>query len=112
MPRPKVAVLFLGGRQTSIFLAVWALGLSSLHTSSVTEQILAQDRSCDTGPWSREEVQLRYHSNTSETLTSLGIENILDEQRPFLGSVLNDNVDVRSHDISGRFLYERLGRRL
>jgi len=90
----------------------WELGLSSLHVSSVTEQILAQDRSRDAGAWAREDVQLSYHFNTGESLVTLGIENILDEQPPFLGSALNDNFDVRSQDISGRFLYARLSHRL
>ena len=90
----------------------WELGLSSLHVSSVTEQILAQDRSRDAGAWAREDVQLSYHFNMGESLVTLGIENILDEQPPFLGSALNDNFDVRSQDISGRFLYARLSHRL
>jgi len=90
----------------------WELGLSSSHVSSVTEQILAQNRSRDAGAWSREDVQLSYHFNTGESLVTLGIENFLDEQPPFLGSALNDNFDVRSQDISGRFLYARLSHRL
>lgn len=90
----------------------WELGLSSSHVSSVTEQFVAPDRSRDAGAWSREDVQLSYHFNSGESLMTLGIENLLDEQPPFLGSALNDNFDVRSQDISGRFLYARLSHRL
>jgi iron complex outermembrane receptor protein len=90
----------------------WELGLSSSHVSSVTEQILVQERSRDAGAWSREDVQLSYQFNSGESLVTLGIENFLDEQPPFLGSALNDNFDVRSQDISGRFLYARLSHRL
>lgn len=90
----------------------WELGVSSSHVSSVTEQINSQDRSREAGAWSREDVQLSYHFNTGASLVTLGIENFLDEQPPFLGSALNDNFDVRSQDISGRFLYARLSHRL
>ena len=78
----------------------------------MTEQILVQERSRDAGAWSREDVQLSYQFNSGESLVTLGIENFLDEQPPFLGSALNDNFDVRSQDISGRFLYARLSHRL
>ncbi|MDB4262900.1 TonB-dependent receptor, partial [Porticoccaceae bacterium] len=90
----------------------WEFGLSSSHVSSVTEQIVSQNRSRKAGAWSREDVQLSYHFNSGESLMTLGIENLLDEQPPFLGSALNDNFDVRGQDLSGRFLYARLSHRL
>ncbi len=90
----------------------WELGVSSSHVSGVTEQIPTQSRSRDAGAWSREDMQLSYHFNAGQSLVTLGIENVLDEQPPFLGSALNDNFDVRSQDLSGRYLYARLSHRL
>ena len=90
----------------------WEFGLSSSHVSSVTEHIVSQNRFREAGAWSREDVQLSYHFSSGESLMTLGIENLLDEQPPFLGSALNDNFDVRGQDLSGRFLYARLSHRL
>ena len=71
-----------------------------------------KDRSRESGVWSREDVQVSYHFNSGESLITLGVENILDQMPPFLGSAFNDNFDVRTHDSTGRFVYARLSHSL
>ena len=71
-----------------------------------------KDRSRESGAWSREDVQVSYHFNSGESLITLGVENILDQMPPFLGSAFNDNFDVRTHDSTGRFVYARLSHSL
>ncbi|MGB2466479.1 MAG: TonB-dependent receptor, partial [Porticoccaceae bacterium] len=90
----------------------WEFALSSLHISSLTEQIASQNRSRESGAWSREDMQVSYHFNSGESLVTMGIENILDQAPPFLGTAFNDNFDARTHDATGRFLYARLSHRL
>ena len=90
----------------------WEFALSSLHISSLTEQIASQNRSRESGTWSREDMQVSYHFNSGESLVTMGIENILDQAPPFLGTAFNDNFDARTHDATGRFLYARLSHRL
>lgn len=90
----------------------WEFSLASLHISSLTEQIVAENRAQQSGAWSREDMQVSYHFNSGESLVTLGVENILDQAPPFLGSAFNDNFDARTHDSVGRFLYARLSHRL
>lgn len=90
----------------------WELALSSLHVSSLTEYFIAEDRTRDSGAWSREDMQLSYHFNSGESLVTLGIENVFAQMPPFLGTAFNDNFDVRTHDSTGRFIYARLSHRL
>jgi RNA polymerase sigma factor (sigma-70 family) len=71
-----------------------------------------KDRSRESGAWSREDVQVSYHFNSGESLITLGVENILDQMPPFLGSAFNDNFDVRTNDSTGRFVYARLSHSL
>ena len=90
----------------------WELALSSLHVSSLTEYFIAEDRTRDSGAWSREDMQLSYYFNSGESLVTLGIENVFAQMPPFLGTAFNDNFDVRTHDSTGRFIYARLSHRL
>jgi RNA polymerase sigma factor (sigma-70 family) len=71
-----------------------------------------KDRSRESGAWSREDVQVSYHFNSGESLITLGVENILDQMPPFLGSAFNDNFDVRTNDSTGGFVYARLSHSL
>ncbi|MDG1311531.1 MAG: TonB-dependent receptor [Porticoccaceae bacterium] len=90
----------------------WEFALSSLHVSSLNEQLASERSARDSGAWSREDMQVSYHFNSGESLVTLGIENVLDQMPPFLGSAFNDNFDARTHDSTGRFLYARLSHRL
>ena len=90
----------------------WEFSLASMHVSSLTEFIVSEDRFRDSGAWSREDVQVSYHFNSGESLITLGVENILDQMPPFLGSAFNDNFDARTHDSTGRFIYARLSHSL
>lgn len=90
----------------------WEFSLASMHVSSLNETIVSENRSRESGAWSREDVQVSYHFNSGESLITLGVENILDQMPPFLGSAFNDNFDVRTHDSTGRFVYARLSHSL
>ena len=83
-----------------------------MHVSSLNETIVAENRRRESGAWSREDMQVSYHFNSGESLITLGVENILDQMPPFLGSAFNDNFDVRTHDSTGRFVYARLSHSL
>ena len=43
-----------------------------------------------------------------QTIVTLGVDNLLDEEPPFSLSAFNDNTDVRTFDTAGRFVYGRL----
>jgi iron complex outermembrane receptor protein len=90
----------------------WEFALSSLHISSLREHIVSENRARESGAWSREDMQVSYHFNSGESLVTLGVENILDQPPPFLGTAFNDNFDARTHDSTGRFLYARLSHKL
>lgn len=90
----------------------WEFALSSLYISSLREQIISENRARESGAWSREDMQVSYHFNSGESLVTLGMENILDQAPPFLGTAFNDNFDARTHDSTGRFLYARLSHKL
>lgn len=90
----------------------WEFALSSLHISSLREQLVSENRDRESGAWSREDMQVSYHFNSGESLVTMGVENVLDQAPPFLGSAFNDNFDTRTHDATGRFLYARLSHRL
>ncbi len=59
--------------------------------------------------WVTFDAQLRYATSTHPFSISLGIENLLDRQPPFIASAFNDNYDARTYDLKGRYLYFTVG---
>jgi len=90
----------------------WEVALSSFRVSSLTEALNGSADRRESGAWSREDAQMSYHFNSGESLITVGIDNILNEAPPFLGSAFNDNFDSRTYESTGRFFYARFSHHL
>ena len=85
----------------------WEAAYSLNYISSLTEDLpdLEVQRSIE--PWLTHDVQLAYLFANSTRFT-IGVDNILDTEPPFIASSFNDNFDSRNYDGIGRFWYARL----
>ena len=63
--------------------------------------------------WGIHDLQFSYMFRLFNGLRlSLGADNLLDTEPPFVASAFNDNIDGRTHDLRGRYWYAKLSQRI
>jgi iron complex outermembrane recepter protein len=62
--------------------------------------------------WAVHDLQVSYTFDLLSGLRwTLGVDNVFDEDAPLAASAFNDNIDGRTHELKGRFLYTKLSQR-
>ncbi|MGI9287014.1 MAG: TonB-dependent receptor [Pseudomonadales bacterium] len=90
----------------------WQANYTLHYISALDEEIpgLADRRTIDRSK--THDVQLSYLFLIANGLrVTFGIDNLFDENPPFAASAFNDNIDSRTHELTGRFWYARLAQR-
>ncbi len=90
----------------------WQANYSMHYIGSLQEDIPESTNTRSIGRWLTHNAQLNYLFLVANGLRlTVGVDNIFDKQPPFAASAFNDNIDSRTHDLTGRFWYARLAQR-
>ena len=90
----------------------WQANYSMHYVSSLREDIPESTGTRSIGRWLTHDVQMNYLFLVANGLRfTVGVDNLFDKEPPFAASAFNDNVDSRTHDLTGRFWYARLAQR-
>ncbi len=93
----------------SVEAANWQFAYNIYRVSSVREYVPLRDRRRTISSWATHNLNATYLGPlTWWVRTTLGINNLLNEEPPFSAAAFNDSYDGRTYDITGRYFYLRL----
>lgn len=91
----------------------WQGGYTIHFVSSLNEKVPSTDRIRRVNSWTTHDIQLGYNFNIGKGLKLLaGMDNILDREPPKIASAFNNNIDARTHELKGRYLYLKLSQKI
>lgn len=91
----------------------WQGSYTVHYISSLTETVPMTEQRRHIASWVTHEVQLGYTFKVAEGLRVLaGVDNLFDRPPPRVASAFNDNIDSRTHELKGRFLYLKLSQKI
>ncbi len=92
----------------------WQASLSSNYIDSIQEFISGEEKEQrEIASWITHDIQLNFLSSLAGGIRfTLGANNIADNDAPFAASAFNDNIDARTHSLTGRYYYARVTKTL
>lgn len=90
----------------------WQANYSMHYVSSLKEDIPGSGNTRSIDSWLTHDVQFNYLFLVANGLRfTVGVDNLFDQDPPFAASAFNDNIDSRTHELTGRFWYAKLAQR-
>lgn len=90
-------------------LKQWQANYSVRYTSGFTETLPMLNRERRINSWLVHDLQVGYLFLVGDGLRlTMGIDNLFDKDAPFAATAFNDNIDARTHDLTGRYWYGKL----
>lgn len=90
----------------------WQANYTMHYISSLKEDIPKSDNTRSIDGWLTHDAQLNYLFLVANGLRlTVGVENLFDQDPPFAASAFNDNIDSRTHELTGRFWYAKLAQK-
>jgi len=91
----------------------WQGGYTVHFVSSLTETVPTTDRQRRINSWTTHDIQLGYNFKIGKGLKILaGMDNLLDRDPPQIASAFNNNIDARTHELKGRYVYVKLSHKI
>jgi iron complex outermembrane receptor protein len=91
----------------------WQGGYTIHFVSSLRETVPSTDRLRRVNSWITHDAQLGYNFKVGKGLKVLvGIDNLFNRDPPKIASAFNNNIDARTHELKGRYLYLKLSQKI